>query len=145
LLGSADALSETTGFTTGFVGSLTGLSLNELRAQVEREEIQRAYRAGRALSLQDAVALALELLEDYAQTLSGGETREKGPVEASPLSTREQEVLRLVAEGLTNRLIAQQLFLSPRTVDHHLTSIFNKLGVETRAQAVAVATHDGIL
>jgi DNA-binding CsgD family transcriptional regulator len=53
--------------------------------------------------------------------------------------------LRLVAEGLTSGQIAAQLFLSPRTVDHHCTSVFNKLGVESRAQAVAVATRDGYL
>ena len=63
----------------------------------------------------------------------------------SLLSPREQEVLRLVAQGLTSKQIGQQLFLSPRTVDHHVMSICNKLGVETRAQAVAVATRDGML
>jgi DNA-binding NarL/FixJ family response regulator len=61
------------------------------------------------------------------------------------LSERERGVLRLVAEGLTSKQMGQQLFLSHRTVDHHLTSIFNKLGVETRAQAVAVAARDGLL
>jgi len=62
----------------------------------------------------------------------------------SLLSEREQEVLRLVAEGLTSKVIGQQIFLSPRTVDHHLTSIFSKLGVDTRAQAVAVAARDSL-
>ena len=73
---------------------------------------------------------------------------EPAPVEQGPqriLSAREQEVLRLVAEGLTSKAIGQQLFLSPKTVDHHLASVFNKLGVESRAQAVAVASRRGLL
>lgn len=40
---------------------------------------------------------------------------------------------------------AQEFFLSHRTVDHHLSSVFNKLGVDTRAQAVAVATREGVV
>ena len=63
----------------------------------------------------------------------------------SPLSPREQEILHLVAQGRTSKQIGQQLFLSHRTVDHHLTSIYNKLGVDTRAQAVAVAAQRGLL
>jgi predicted ATPase/DNA-binding CsgD family transcriptional regulator len=144
LLGARDVLAQVTGFKPGTLEAPSGLSLDELRTQLEREQIQRAYQAGRALNLEAAVALALELLEEYARTL-GGDTRETEPVTASPLSAREQEVLRLVAEGMTSKRIGQQLFLSPRTIDHHLTSIFNKLGVETRAQAVAVSSRAGIL
>ena len=58
---------------------------------------------------------------------------------------REREILRLVAEGLTSKQIAQQLFLSPRTVDHHMYLVFNKLGVDSRAQAVAVAARERLL
>jgi DNA-binding NarL/FixJ family response regulator len=61
------------------------------------------------------------------------------------LSTREEEVLRLVAEGLTNKEIAQRLILTENTVKTHVTSLFNKLGVDSRAQAVAVAAHEGLL
>ena len=64
---------------------------------------------------------------------------------AGPLSEREQEVLRLVAQGLSSKAIGRQLFLSPSTVSYHLTSVFNKLGVNTRAQAVAVAAERGLL
>jgi DNA-binding NarL/FixJ family response regulator len=61
------------------------------------------------------------------------------------LSVREQEVLRLVAKGQANKVIARQLFISPSTVNYHLTAIFNKLGADTRAQAVAVAAQRGLL
>jgi DNA-binding CsgD family transcriptional regulator len=68
------------------------------------------------------------------------------PAPASPagLSPREAEVLRLVAEGLTNAQIAQRLYLSPRTVDQHLRAIFNKLGVGNRAAAAAFAVAHGL-
>ena len=55
------------------------------------------------------------------------------------LTAREVEVLRLVAQGLTDRQIAEQLIISPRTVNTHLTSIYNKLGVDTRAAATRFA------
>jgi DNA-binding NarL/FixJ family response regulator len=54
------------------------------------------------------------------------------------LSNREVEVLTLVAEGKTNRQIADDLFLSVRTVDRHLSRIFEKLGVSSRAAATSV-------
>lgn len=54
-----------------------------------------------------------------------------------PISKRELEVLTLVAEGLTNKAIAAQLFVTVKTIDAHLNSIFRKLGVHTRTAAVA--------
>jgi DNA-binding NarL/FixJ family response regulator len=57
------------------------------------------------------------------------------------LSVREVEVLRLVAEGLTNPQIGARLFLSPRTVEHHLHAIFNKTGVSSRAAAARWAAE----
>ncbi len=59
------------------------------------------------------------------------------------LSPREQEVARLVAQGLTNRQVAEELFLSPRTVDRHLSAAMRKLGVTSRT-ALAVAVTDGL-
>jgi DNA-binding CsgD family transcriptional regulator len=61
------------------------------------------------------------------------------------LTEREQEVLRLVAQGQANKAIARQLIISPSTVNYHLTSVFHKLGVDTRAHAVAVATQRSLL
>jgi DNA-binding NarL/FixJ family response regulator len=61
------------------------------------------------------------------------------------LSGRERAVLQLVAEGLPNKQIAQSLAISERTVKFHLTSLFNKLGADNRAQAVALAVQRGLL
>jgi len=60
------------------------------------------------------------------------------------LSAREVEVLGLVATGLTSAQIAKELFLSPRTVDTHLTSIYHKLGVSSRTAAARFALEHGL-
>lgn len=67
------------------------------------------------------------------------------PAPAGALSDREQEVLGLLAEGALNREIARELHISERTVKAHVSGIFNKLGVNSRAEAVAVAMRRGLL
>lgn len=62
-----------------------------------------------------------------------------------PLSSREREVLRLVASGTQNREIAESLFVSVATVKSHLAHVYDKLGVKDRAAAVAAAYDRGIL
>lgn len=61
------------------------------------------------------------------------------------LSPREQDVARLVARGLTNRQVAEQLFLSPRTVDRHLSTAMQKLGVGSRTALAVAAADRGLL
>jgi len=70
-----------------------------------------------------------------------------GPTAAgeSPLSDRELEVLELVAAGATNREIAERLHLSRHTVSRHLSNIFTKLGVHSRAAATSLAHERGLL
>jgi DNA-binding CsgD family transcriptional regulator len=124
---------------------MSGRSLADLRAQLEQRGFGAVYREGRSLQFQEIVTLALSLLEDFSQTLTGVGVPAKEQAPRSPLTARETEVLQLVAEGLTSKRIGQQLFLSPKTVNYHLTSVFNKLGVDSRAQAVAVAARKGLL
>ncbi len=64
---------------------------------------------------------------------------------AQPLSPREREVLRLIADGLDNGAIAEGLFISESTVKNHVTNIYAKLGVRSRAEAVAWAWRSGLM
>ena len=67
------------------------------------------------------------------------------PRSAGGLSAREIQVLRLVAAGKTNRQIASELFISERTVERHLSNIFNKLDLPSRAAATAYAYEHQLL
>jgi DNA-binding NarL/FixJ family response regulator len=62
-----------------------------------------------------------------------------------PLTAREHEVLRLIAEGLRNREIANALIISPKTIEEHVTNLLRKLGVHSRTQAVRKAQLQGLL
>jgi NarL family two-component system response regulator YdfI len=70
---------------------------------------------------------------------------EPRPAAGGDLSQREQEVLAWLADGASNREIALHLHITERTVKAHVTGIFNKLGVNSRAEAVAVALRQGLL
>jgi DNA-binding NarL/FixJ family response regulator len=71
---------------------------------------------------------------------------ESNPVAWSePLTTRELEVLHLVVQGARNSDIGQRLSISVKTVETHLTSIYGKLGVQSRAEAIALAQKQGLL
>ncbi len=67
------------------------------------------------------------------------------PAPPAGLSEREAEVLRLLAEGLSDKQIAARLAIAESTARYHVTSIRNKLGADTRAQAVALAAQRGLL
>lgn len=67
------------------------------------------------------------------------------PVEPGALTTRELDVLRLVATGMRNAEIADELVVSPRTVEHHVASILRKLGVRTRSEAAVAAVSRGLV
>jgi DNA-binding CsgD family transcriptional regulator len=87
-----------------------------------------------------AARQVFELLSAHAdlETLSGLD-HPREPGHQHGLSPREVEVLRLVATGSTNKVIAKTLCLSEKTIDRHLSNIFTKLGVSSRAAATAYA------
>ncbi len=71
--------------------------------------------------------------------------RHVGEPQRNSLTTREREVLRLVADGLSNKQVARRLHIAERTVKYHVTSAMTKLGAENRAQAVALALRRRVL
>jgi non-specific serine/threonine protein kinase len=148
LLGAADALAQATGATLGMAERVAAdRVVAALRAQLTQDEMAAAYRDGHALSFDEITLLALTLLDSSAQPLSqlAASSLEHADEGAGQLTSRELEVLRLVADGLSSKLIARQLSIAYGTVNYHLATIFNKLAVDTRAQAVAVATQRGLL
>jgi DNA-binding NarL/FixJ family response regulator len=98
-----------------------------------RDELQRAIRAAHSGEAVLSPAVATRLL---------GQVREPA---TEALSTRELDVLALVAKGSTNRAVAAALFISEATVKTHLLHVYAKLGVSDRAAAVAVAYERGLL
>lgn len=64
---------------------------------------------------------------------------------AEPLTERELQILRLLTDGLSNKDVGERLYLSPDTVKSHLVNVYRKLGVESRAHAVAVAIRRGLV
>jgi DNA-binding NarL/FixJ family response regulator len=84
------------------------------------------------------------LVVQRARMMPGGGA-EAAALAAEELTDREREVLRLLAEGLDNREIAEALFLSPTTVKRHVSSIVAKLGVSNRMQAAIWAVRSGLV
>src|SRR5260370_28925026 len=68
----------------------------------------------------------------------------KGGRERSPLSTREREIVALVAQGYKNKEMAEKMFISEQTVKNHLHNIFDKLGVSDRLELALYAIHKGL-
>lgn len=66
------------------------------------------------------------------------------PRERSPLSTREREIVALVAQGYKNKEMAEKMFISEQTVKNHLHNIFDKLGVSDRLELALYAIHKGL-
>lgn len=106
------------------------------RAALDAEIWTAAQAAGRALSLGEAADAAVDLLVD----IIAGDSAMAQPsadVALGPLSPRESEVIRLIAEGMSDRQIGEALFISHRTVMRHVTNILAKIEVPTRGAAGA--------
>ena len=129
-----------------------GLRLETARARLELARSLAPESPDAAIDAAKRARNELEALgatreADVAAALmrSLGAKGRAGPRAAGALSRRELEVLRLLGEGLSNREIAGRLFISPKTAEHHVSRLYAKLGLSTRAEAAAYATrHFGL-
>jgi len=87
--------------------------------------------------------IAKRILEGVAGSLNG--RRDAMSKASTPLSSREIGVLRLMAQGRRHKEIARELCISERTVGNHIASIYNKLGIYDRSQAIIYAIKKGIV
>jgi DNA-binding NarL/FixJ family response regulator len=119
------------------------------RGVLEREatvEANAAAIAGAAAGLTIVRRDALEpLLAERAGTAASAGSVRDGWELASPLTPRETEILRLLADGLANKQVAARLGISEHTVKTHVASLFEKLGADTRAEAVALGVRRGVI
>jgi DNA-binding CsgD family transcriptional regulator/tetratricopeptide (TPR) repeat protein len=113
-----------------------------MRARRQEPRIAAAWQQGQVLTLEEAVAYALTW-PDAPSTAEPSSVLPPPPAYPAGLTTREVEVLRLLAQGLTYAEIAAKLIITRRTVNGHTTSIYSKLGVNRRAAATrfALAHH----
>jgi DNA-binding NarL/FixJ family response regulator len=119
------------------------------RARTELAFGEHLRRARRRVDAREHLRTALALFEDLGATpfaeraaaelrASGETARRRDVTTATDLTPQERQVAGLVRQGLSNRDVAAQLFVSPRTVDFHLRNVFSKLGVTSRAELTAL-------
>ncbi|HKX18428.1 MAG TPA: LuxR C-terminal-related transcriptional regulator [bacterium] len=111
--------------------------LARTRAALSNQAFDAARNSGRAMTLDQAVEYAV------GPEMAGGRPGHRNGPNGAPLTTREREVIRLLARGSTNREIAAALVISERTAEGHVQSILNKLGLNTRAQVAVWAVEHG--
>jgi DNA-binding NarL/FixJ family response regulator len=119
----------------------------------QRHEALAAGASGfltKDVSMQDVVRTVHQACGDVALSPELASTiltelRTPDPKSSSPLTPREEEVLQLIADGLSTTEVAMQLFISGKTVKNHLASIYEKLDARDRTQAVLAAVRIGII
>ena len=132
LLGAAERLRESVGARWPvFIAKEYRRAIEAAREMLAADAFAVAFTEGRGLGLEEAAA-------EY-ESLSRPEDASPGP-----LTSRELDVLRLVARGLSNRQVAAQLVVSERTVHAHLRTTYRKLGVSSRSGATRWAIEHGI-
>ncbi len=149
LFGAAEALSEATGAPLpGVSGPDYNGALAAIRARLGEAAFATAWAEGREMTVERVLAevetAVTEVPPDVAPVPAPAPAPPAPPLPAG-LSEREVEVLRLVAQGLSNAEVGERLYLSPRTVNSHLTRIFRKLEVPSRQAAARKAFQLGLV
>ncbi len=111
----------------------------------DADALRQALAVLRDLGARPAAAILAGELRDLGERYQPRDRRQATVTHPAGLTGREVEVLTLLAAGLRNTDIAERLVLSPRTVDHHVSSVLRKLDARSRAEAVATAARIGIL
>jgi len=121
-----------------------GWAVRAVRAGA-RAVLPRTASADAIVAAVEAAAAGLVVLpgDALAEVPQGTAARAAAPPEA--LTAREAQILALLAEGLVNKQIAARLGISRHTVKSHLAALFHKLGVSTRAEAVAAGARAGVI
>jgi non-specific serine/threonine protein kinase len=140
LYGAAEAVRERVGlgFSLPRDKELTERSVAQLREALGRPGFDAGLAEGRSLPVANAIAIA------SAVAPAAGEVLSVQP-EAPLFTRREQDVLRLLAAGHTDRDIAEALYIGQRTVSWHVSAILGKLGVKSRREAASRAVADGLI
>jgi ATP/maltotriose-dependent transcriptional regulator MalT len=144
LLGAGSALRDAIGIRHGS-HHLRGVQvLADVQSRLDERAFAAAWQTGRARSVEQAVAEARTIISEATQKPGAAP---QSTVAASPggLTARELDVLRLLAEGHSDREIAETLFIGTRTVQTHVANLFAKLDVNARAEAAAVAVRKGLV
>jgi DNA-binding CsgD family transcriptional regulator/tetratricopeptide (TPR) repeat protein len=117
------------------------------RAQLGEEVFTAALAEGRTMTPEQALAAQWPVTMSTPTTTGQSSTlpAKSSPTYPAGLTTREVEILRLVVQGLTDAQVAEQLVISPRTVNWHLTSIYSKLGVSSRSAATRYVIEQKLL
>ena len=151
LHGAADQALDELGRTVEPLESrLADLDRQRLRAAMGAEAFEAEYAAGRTLDLARATQEALHGMQAGREAERAGALVSEPDAAASPeagtvLTPRELDVLKLIAQGLSNPDIAQRLFLSEHTVHRHLANILRKLGLSSRAAGAAWGVRTGLV
>ncbi len=111
------------------------------RLHLGEQAFDTAWNEGRTMTLEQVLGILGRAIASTAVSAVQPATPSVKPSSSFPagLTAREVEVLRLVTQGLTDVQVAERLVISPRTVNTHLTSIYNKLGVDSRTAATRAA------
>ena len=116
----------------------------QVRAALEEMTVAAKAAVAGARAIVEVMDAAVAVLEVAERASASESTSGVAPRQSGLLSPREREVLALVAQGRSNKAIAEALFISPNTIKTHIASLMNKLHADTRAQLAAIAARQEV-